>query len=394
MEEKRINLQYIVLQGLYMTLYCVSCGFISFYLQGNGFANSGIGIITAVFCLFAVIFQPIVGNICDRIDRLTWKKLIIILGLPYIVICIAMLIIKERWIIAILFGMMYIITNIYLPLINTALFSYKREGIEINFGVARGMGSAMYALMALFIGNIAVRVGTRIIPMSGLIIIALFLGVVFSMPVADKIKSDRNETKRTNIVGFIKKYPYFSIMLLAVLFIYFSHNIIGTYLLQIVQSLGGDSGNLGIAMFIQAVAEIPVLFTFSYIMKKIKVGNLMILAAVGYVIRAVLYFMTGSIVMIYDVQLSQIFSFAIVTAASVYFAGMVVREEDQTTGQASMSGMMSVGTVLGSLIGGEIIDRVGVRFMLLVNIFITVIGLGIVICSIRLIRKNKKINGV
>lgn len=390
MEEKRINLQYIVLQGLYMTLYCVSCGFISFYLQGNGFANSGIGIITAVFCLFAVIFQPIVGNICDRIDRLTWKKLIIILGLPYIVICIAMLIIKEKWIIAILFGMMYIITNIYLPLINTALFSYKREGIEINFGVARGMGSAMYALMALFIGNIAVRVGTRIIPMAGIIIIALFLGVVFSMPVADKIKSDRNETKRTNIVGFIKKYPYFSIMLLAVLFIYFSHNIIGTYLLQIVQSLGGNSGNLGITMFIQALAEIPVLFTFSYIMKKVKIGNLMILAGIGYVVRGILYFISGSIMMIYIIQLSQIFSFAIVTAASVYFTGMVVDVEDQTTGLAFMSGMTAAGTVLGSLLGGEILDHIGMRSMLAVNILITIIGLGIAVCSIKLLRSKKK----
>ena len=178
MNEKIINIKYIVLQGLYWMLFCVSCGFVSFYLQGNGFSNSLIGMITAVFCLIAVILQPMAGNICDRIDSLTWKKLIIILSFPYTIICILMLVINEKRIIAVLFGMMYIIIYIYLPLINTALFSYEREGIEINFGVARGTGSAMYALMALLIGNIAVKLGTKIIPMTGLIIMALFLVIV------------------------------------------------------------------------------------------------------------------------------------------------------------------------------------------------------------------------
>ena len=55
-----------------------------------------------------------------------------------------------------------------------------------------------------------------------------------------------------------------------------------------------------------------------------------------------------------------------------------------------MTGMMSAGTVLGSLFGGAILDRVGVRSMLLVNIFITIIGIGIAMRSIKLIRKNNK----
>jgi len=183
-------------------------------------------------------------------------------------------------------------------------------------------------------------------------------------------------------------------MLLAVLFMFFSHNIIGTYLLQIIQSLGGNSSNLGRAMFIQAVVEIPVLFTFSFIMGKIKVGNLMVLAGIGYFIRAVLYFASADIGMIYITQFSQIFSFAIIAAASVYFTGMVVNEQDQTTGQAFMSGMMSAGTVLGSFFGGAMLDCYGVRTLLTVNIFITLVGLIIAIYSIVMIRGRKNSEGV
>ena len=372
-------------------MFCPSAGFIAFYLQGNGFGNSMIGVITAVFCLVAVILQPMAGNLCDRIKILTWKRMIILLGLPYVLICIMMFIVKERWLIAVLFGSMYIIASIYLPMINTALFAYEREGIKLNFGVARGTGSAMYAIMALLIGNMALRFGTKIIPASGLIIMVLLLCVVSTMPPTKKSVFESEEYRQTNIISFIRKYPYFSVMLLAVLFIFFSHNIIGTYLLQIVQYLGGNSSNLGTAMFIQAVVEIPVLFTFSFIMKKIKVGNLMILACAGYILRAVLYFVSINIGMIYITQLSQICSFAIIAAASVYFTGTSVREEDHATGQAFMTGMMSAGTVLGSLFGGAILDYVGMRALLSVNILLSVIGTGIAICSVRMMKHIGKI---
>lgn len=375
-------------------MFCPSAGFIAFYLQGNGFGNSMIGVITAVFCLVAVILQPMAGNLCDRIKILTWKRMIILLGLPYVLICIMMFIVKERWLIAVLFGSMYIIASIYLPMINTALFAYEREGIKLNFGVARGTGSAMYAIMALLIGNMALRFGTKIIPASGLIIMVLLLCVVSTMPPTKKSVFESEEYRQTNIISFIRKYPYFSVVLLAVLFIFFSHNIIGTYLLQIVQYLGGNSSNLGTAMFIQAVVEIPVLFTFSFIMSKIKVGNLMILACAGYILRAVLYFVSINIGMIYITQLSQICSFAIIAAASVYFTGTSVREEDHATGQAFMTGMMSAGTVLGSLFGGAILDYVGMRALLSVNILLSVIGTGIAICSVRMMRIKKNFNQV
>ena len=387
MKQRKINIQYIVLQGLFWMLFCVNGGFLSFYLQGNGFGNSLIGVITAVFCTIAFILQPLAGNICDRIEGLTWKKLIIILGIPYILICILLLIISSKSLIVILFGMIYITTFIYLPLINSAVFAYEKEGVKINFGIARGTGSAMYALMALLVGDMARIFGTKIIPLSGLIVIILFLAVIATMPATKKVKQEK--AQHTNVLSFITKYPYFSVMLLGVLFMFFSHNIIGTYLLQIIQSLGGDSANLGRAMFIQAIVEIPVLFTFSFIMKKIKVGNLMILAGVGYIIKAVLYFASGNMGMIYITQFSQIISFAIIAAASVYFTGMVVNEEDQTTGQAFMSGMMSAGTVLGSLFGGAILDYVGVRVLLTSNILITLVGTGIAICSVKMIRINE-----
>jgi len=47
-----------------------------------------------------------------------------------------LLIVKSKGLIVILFGTMYVITFIYLPLINSAVFAYEKEGVKINFGIA------------------------------------------------------------------------------------------------------------------------------------------------------------------------------------------------------------------------------------------------------------------
>ena len=59
-----------------------------------------------------------------------------------------------------------------------------------------------------------------------------------------------------------------------------------------------------------------------------------------------------------------------------------------------MTGMMSAGTVLGSLFGGAILDYVGMRALLSVNILISVIGTVIAICSVRMMRIKKNFNQV
>lgn len=105
----------------------------------------------------------------------------------------------------------------------------------------------------------------------------LLLCVVSTMPPTNKFVFESEEYRQTNVISFIRKYPYFSIMLLAVIFIFF-HIILYEHIFCKLCSLLGNSSNLGTAMFIQAVVEIPVLFAFSFIMRKIKVENLMIVA--------------------------------------------------------------------------------------------------------------------
>ncbi len=375
-----INNKYKMTQGLFWMMFCIGTGFISLYLQDRGIGTVGIGAVTALFGALAALLQPILGGICDRSSRITWRRMILMLAIPFLVLCIIMPFVPGKWVGAVFIGALLLLGNIIMPFINSANFYYTQAGEYINFGVARGIGSGLYAVLALLIGALAQKFGAQVVPICGIAITFFFIIVIFRMPptneVVKKIPKDKSKQK-----AFLLRYPVFVIMLLAALMMLTSHNIATTYLLQIIQSLGGDSSQLGVALAIQAIVEVPVLFSFSKLIKRFRPATLMLIASVGYAIRAILYALSSSLIMLYLTQFTQMFSFAIFASASVYYTSESIKEEDQTTGQAYMGSMMAAGTVIGSLLGGWLLQLAGMGTMLIANVIVSLLGVGFALAS-------------
>jgi len=377
-----INNRYKVMQGLFWMLFCVSSGFISLYLQGRGVGTGGIGTVTAVFGILAALLQPLLGGLVDRSSRLTWRSMILIVSATFFVTCIIMPLIPGAWSGALFIGLLMLFANVMLPFINSAHFYYVQAGETINFGVARGIGSGLYALAALAIGMLAERFGIEAVPLSGVLISGFFILVVLQMPSVKEAETPEPKAKSRQ-KGFLLRYPSFSIMLVACLMMLTTHSILNTFLLQIIQSVGGNSSQLGIALAIQAIVEVPVLFSFSKLLKHNRPARLMLISLAGYALKATLFALSGSVFMIYAAELTQMVSFAIFASASVFYASESVAKEDQTTGQAYMSSMFAIGTVLGGLLGGWLLELSGTSALLMVNVVISLLGVGLGIVALK-----------
>lgn len=402
-----VNIKYAIIQGLFWMLYGVATGFISLYLLEVGVSNSMIGVITALFGIISACLQPTFGRISDRNIKASWKKLMLIFLFAFGVICILMLVISGAVSSAIFIGLLILLGNLILPFMNSALFYYQGAEEYVNFGIARGIGSAMYAVLCLMVGNLALVYGTKVIPALGIIVTVLMFLVVYSMPYDSnkdvKFKNKDMNTAQTNTKvstknssgnannNFIKKYPFFILMILGFVFLSSTHNVTNTYLLQIIQSLGGNSKNLGIASAIMAIVEVPVLFCYVFLQKRFTVRTLMMLSAIGYCFKATCFVMAASVSGVYLAMCAQMFSFAIFASASVYYTGEVVDEEDTATGQAIMASVMVAGTVIGSLIGGWALDAFGIKMMLVINVGLGLIGLLIVASSVY-VEKRRRIS--
>ena len=154
------------------------------------------------------------------------------------------------------------------------------------------------------------------------------------------------------------------------------HNMLNTFFIRLIESVGGDSRSLGISLAIAAIAELPVLFLYSRISRngKRSSGLLLPVSCGFYVIRGILYLFAANVVMIYLIQLLQSVSFGMMVAAKATYADECMAPEDKTTGQALMTFTDAFGAVAGTILGGLLMNQGGIRFLLLAGVFFALAG--------------------
>lgn len=383
-----VKKQYVLLHGLFWMTYCVGGSFVSLYLQERGIDNTGIGVVTALCGTGSAILQPLLGRVCDRSSVLTWKKMILLLEIPFLIICILMLFVPGRLAASLFIGLLSLLAHTIPGFLNAAMSYYQNHGISVNFGVSRGTGSGTFALAALVLGKLADIHGSIIVPVAGIVLSLMFLVIVVKMPCEHTREVHRSSADKAS-GGFVQRYPAFTLMVAAFATLATTQHMVLTYMLQIIQSLGGGSSELGKALALQAIVEIPMLFGFNRLRKRFRSNTLMVIAAFGFGIKSVAYCLAGSIFAIYLVQCLQIISFAIYVSACVYYTMDVVDVSDQVTGMALMTSVLAIGTVAGGLIGGVIIDSLGIPALLLSNVAIAAVGIIMVLISNRMLKHQK-----
>ena len=98
-------------------------------------------------------------------------------------------------------------------------------------------------------------------------------------------------------------------------------------------------------------------------------------------IRGILYLFAGSVVMIYLIQLLQSVTFGLMVAAKATYADECMAPEDKTTGQSLMSFTDAFGAVVGTVIGGLLMNLGGVRLLLWGGVLIAAAGTAITVLA-------------
>ena len=285
---------------------------------------------------------------------------------------------KNKVIIGLLFGLTFVLTNSMSPFVNSSCFYYSNKGINVDYGKARGFGSFSFAIASYVLGIYTKTFGTKAISFNGIIFAIVFLLIILFIP---RINSDdENKEKNVNakasnlnIIELIKKYPSFFLMVLATIFAMCFQNADCGYLIDIIEDLGGDSSELGTANAIAAMVEIPIMFSITKIMKKIKVKQLIAIACLLYVVRGIVFHIP-SMKVIYLAQVLQMFSYAILIPSTVYLSDELMHEEDKNKGQTFIGMAITIGLILGSFVGGILVSIGGTNLLEIGGIIIASIS--------------------
>ena len=173
---------------------------------------------------------------------------------------------------------------------------------------------------------------------------------------------------------FIIRNKNFVIFSFAVMLIFFQNSVLNNYLIQIIKNVGGNSNQMGQLFSFMAMLELPGLFFFSKIRKKLSCQFMLKLSSVAFVFKIFLTYMAGSVGFIYLAFLFQIISFPLFISSCVHLVDEVMDKNEAVKGQSLITATMTIGMVFASFIGGKILDLSGASMLLLVSTGLTILG--------------------
>ena len=121
---------------------------------------------------------------------------------------------------------------------------------------------------------------------------------------------------------------------------------------------------MGIAAALSACYELPTMFFFALMSKRIRCDTWMRVAGVFFTLKAAATWLAPNVPVFLGIQVFQMLGFGLVAVASVHYINAIMNQEDAIKGQAYFTVTMTLGTVLGALMGGAMLDRFGVDAVL------------------------------
>lgn len=436
-----LQLRYNLLHIFYFFSVCSINGFTAVFLQHKGMSNTLVGLAMGIGCLLSIVVSPLFSSILERMKGMTIKKLILYVytGTFFAYAAMAFLPMPAVVLLPLYMIMMSSVLAVT-PLLSMICMNYAADGHDIDFGTARGMGSMSYAVGAVLLGQISKTWNPDLLAAAFILSGAFMLAVFFVMPdcrhcggeslreesddvncntakagvqtdsassadavcsmesdAAHSVKAEEKE-ESTSIFHVIKTYRTFFLILLGYGIVYSGVSALGTYLVNIVTDLGGDTSLYGIALFCMAASEMPIMAATGKLIKKYGCERLIMVASIFYIFRNFTICLAPNIPVLLAGMMCQGASYGLFTAVITNYVGSHLAAKHGLAGQNLIAIMSTgLGTTLGSILGGFLIDHFGFTGLNLYAMGATVIGVSIMFAACLAVlvhaHKEKKASG-
>ena len=385
----RIPAQYASLQFFYWMTNLSIYSFSSAFLLPNGFSSSQVGIVMTLGSIGSLILEPVLADLADRSRRLTPAGITSLLA-GLLILCLGGLLAVQGngTALFVFYVLCYILQTIMQPLINEMNFFLERAGHKMNYGVARAMGSLGYSLFSALLGVLTQRFGISMIPLMTIAVLAVMLALLAMLSrtaSSSKDQKDVHSEEKQNpgsLMEFARTHGKLLLLTAGGTCLMFCANACGSYLLQIMNHVGGTTENMGFALSVAAISEIPAMVLFERVRRKISTGTLLKIAGIGYIVKHVVLLMAKSYAAVLFAMVFQMVSFAVYIPAIVAYMHEHTSAEDAVKGQSLMPLASSAAGLLSSFSGGFMIDRLGVGAFLAACVVMAVLGTLIVFAAV------------
>lgn len=390
MELKNNNIRYFLMQGCYWALSGIIFGFTTVYLQEKQYTNYQIGIIFAMGNIFGFVAQPLIAVHIDKSRSTALLRYILSTAAISLVLMLGVLFMPSACLPLSAAFVLLIGGNILLqPLCISLCFYLETFGSKVNFSAARAVGSLSFGLATVVLGLLVERVSASAVPLSYIIITALFGALALSYTLGAKPREITKEVavevseKPSGIFEFLKENKRFTFFLLGTSLLYFTHSLLGNFMIEFVRNVGGDSSDMGSILAFMTLSEIPAMLLFSKLSRRFSCSALLRFAVIMFTLKELMIYLAGSVAMFYAAEALQALSFAIFVPASVRYADEVIEKRNSTKGQTFITAVISMASIFASIIGGILLDGAGAKAALLVGVLVSAAGTFVMMFAIQ-----------
>lgn len=369
--KKHLNASYALYLSLYWISACFVNGYTRLFLSRLGFSADRVGILLAVDSAAAMVLQPLLARAIERPGRFTLRR--VLLGMCLVILfCGGLLLIPQpKAVLICLFAAMSTMTMAIQPFVNAVGFGYMNRGERLNWSFTRGIASLAFALFSKVYAALAERDMNYLLELYLIVTAGLLL---CSLVLAQKEDAAAGPRPRVDHGSLFRTYPAFFGMLLGTVLLFFQHSFLEAYLYDVVVAVGGDTRSLGTALLIGAAVETPMMLLFSRVEDRFGAGRVLKLSLIVMSLKPWLILLTGSMGGVYLMRFSHFFSFAPFLLALTYYGNERMADADKVTGQALITGAISLSGVFSFLCGGMLISAWGAMTALLICTLIGMAG--------------------
>ncbi len=362
--------RYSLIQGSYWACYAVINTYASVYLLFRGFSNTQIGVIISLSSVLSALLQPLVSRVADHLRRMPLRQFTALLILLQLPAGLLLLLLPGHLPQTLLYSLLLILIQLVLPLCSALGMACLNHGLTMDFGTARAGGSISFGVFSALCGQLVLWCGEQSLPVAMTVLNLLFFLSVLTFrwraveEAPRPVPAEDPSAGATGSRPFLLQYRGMVWVLVGVVCLLISHNVLNTFAIQIITPLGGDSGQMGTMILIQALVELPVMFLFTWMLKKANSRLWLRLSGIGFFLHAFGTLLSPNVLGIYLSQIFEMPGYAVLTLASIYFVNETVREDQRVQGQAWFAMAMTLGNVLSSFFGGMLLDWGGATILL------------------------------
>ena len=371
-DTRQLGRHYAALQGIYWANIACTAAYAVVLLQSRGITNTQIGVIMAFRALASIILQPFTASLADRLQqRIPLKYFGIILIVIAFFANLALFFSGGEFIAMIIIFMVLGASESVMAPINDALaIQYINGGYPLNYSVARGIGSLVFAINCLVLAGLVSRFGvdSTLVLHGGLLILLSVVLMTFRNypgPLADAFDRAKPVTaQRKTYRQILSENPAMIVFLSAAFCLMFGASSVFQYLPNFFIRVGGDSSNMGIALFVLAAAQFPTSLVYSRIARRVSTGTLLLVAYFFIFLRCVLVMIVGSPTLVIAVMAFDLFGGGLQISSEVFFINEIVGPANVVKGQSLLRIIPGgIGVMLSSLLSGYLIDQTGLEGM-------------------------------